>query len=158
MKKLLTVLACTLVIALCIGIYPLIDKGNQANARGGVLWLSVNPQISVYYDAGGNVTNVEARNEDGTKILADFTGFEGKACKSVVAELVTAIGKAGYFVEEVEGGRRRITLEIVCPLCTLRGPEPLILLGFRRDRKPKIIYVLPISSPQNPRCFSGGRC
>lgn len=86
--------------------------GTTQLATGGVLCLKVNPEIAITYDADGNVTKVDARNEDGSKILADYSGYEGKACKTVVAELVTAIGEAGYFVEEIEGQRRQITIEI----------------------------------------------
>lgn len=81
-------------------------------ASGGVLHLSVNPEIAVAYDKDGNVTRVEGRNDDGSKLLNDYSGYEGKACRQVVAELVTAIGEAGYFVEEIEGQKRQITIEI----------------------------------------------
>ena len=88
--------------------------GGAADAlpAGGVLRLSVNPEIAVHYDADGLVTGVEARNDDGAAILAGYAGFEGKAARQVVAELVTAIGEAGYFVEEIEGERRQIVIEI----------------------------------------------
>ena len=88
--------------------------GGAADAlpAGGVLRLSVNPEIAVHYDADGLVTGVEARNDDGAAILAGYAGFEGKAARQVVAELVTAIGEAGYFVEEIEGARRQIVIEI----------------------------------------------
>ena len=88
--------------------------GGTADAlpAGGVLRLSVNPEIAVHYDADGLVTGVEARNDDGAAILAGYAGFEGKAARQVVAELVTAIGEAGYFVEEIEGERRQIVIEI----------------------------------------------
>ena len=88
--------------------------GGTADAlpAGGVLRLSVNPEIAVHYDADGLVTGVEARNDDGAAILAGYAGFEGKAARQVVAELVTAIGEAGYFVEEIEGARRQIVIEI----------------------------------------------
>ncbi len=79
---------------------------------GGILCISVNPEIAVFYDAAGNVIAVESRNDDGAALLLDYTGFEGKACREVVTELVTAIGEAGYFVEEVEGQPRQITIEI----------------------------------------------
>ena len=113
MKKLLSIFACVLVLALCFtACAPAVRTDDHALARGGVLRLAVNPEIAISFDDSGNVTNVEARNDDGSKIVADYTGFEGKACKTVVAELVTAIGEAGYFVEDVDGERRQIILEI----------------------------------------------
>lgn len=81
-------------------------------ASGGVLVLKVNPEIAVHYDAQGRVTKVSGRNEDGRKILKDYTGFEGRACRDVIVDLVAAIGKAGYFIEEVEGKNRQIRIEI----------------------------------------------
>ena len=81
-------------------------------ASGGVLCLKVNPEIAVAYDNNGNVTGVTARNDDALKILEKYSGFEGKAAKTVVVELIEAIGAAGYFVEEIDGERRHITLEI----------------------------------------------
>ena len=89
-----------------------LDGAADALPAGGVLRLSVNPEIAVHYDADGLVTGVEARNDDGAAILAGYAGFEGKAARQVVAELVTAIGEAGYFVEEIEGARRQIVIEI----------------------------------------------
>lgn len=90
-----------------------IEPTNTAElAAGGVLFLRVNPEISVTYDENGNVTKVEGHNDDGSAILENFSGYEGKACRQVVSELVTVIGEAGYFVEEVEGERRQITIEI----------------------------------------------
>ena len=85
---------------------------NTALASGGVLCLKVNPEIAVSYDDDGAVTKVEGRNDDGAAILADYSGYEGKAAREVIVELLNAIGEAGYFVEEVEGERRQITLEI----------------------------------------------
>ena len=85
---------------------------NGESASGGVLRLSVNPEIAVYFDKDGKVTQVEARNDDGNAITADYTGYEGAAAQQVVVDLVTAIGEAGYFVEEVDGECRQIVLEI----------------------------------------------
>ena len=85
---------------------------NIALASGGVLCLSVNPEIAINYDEKGLVTGVTARNDDALKILSDYAGFQGKECRVVVKELVTEIGEAGYFVEEVDGEKRQITIEI----------------------------------------------
>ena len=113
MKKLLSLIAYLLTLTLCLtACAGSAEPSLQSMPRGGVLRLSVNPEITVHFDENGIVTDVEAQNRDGSRILEGYTGFEGKACKQVVAELVTAIGEAGYFVEEVDGGRRQITLEL----------------------------------------------
>ena len=92
------------------------DEGTAAQESGpktgGVLYLSVNPEIAVFYDIDGNVIKVEGCNDDGSAILEDYTGYEGKAAGQVVTELVAAIGEAGYLVEEIEGESRKITIEI----------------------------------------------
>ena len=119
MKKsnLKTILSVALALALCLfalvgcGSNPTTNEGGEL-AKGGVLVLSVNPEIAVTYDADGNVTKVTARNDDAKEIIAEYAGYEGKACKAVVSELVAKIGEAGYFVEEIEGEKRQITIEI----------------------------------------------
>ncbi len=95
------------------------EKGSESGsasavslASGGTLYLSVNPEIAIFYDGDGKVTKVEGRNDDGSKILADYTGYEGKEARQVVRELVAEIGEAGYFAEEIEGENRQITIEI----------------------------------------------
>ena len=79
---------------------------------GGVLCLKINPELAVHYDENGKVTKVEARNADGARILANFSGYEGKETSVVLEELVKLIGKAGYFVEEAEGAPRKVVLEL----------------------------------------------
>lgn len=81
-------------------------------AEGGILCIKVNPEIAVHYDDKGLVTKLEARNNDAKAILEKYAGYEGKETHVVVKELVAAIGDAGYFVEEVEGIGKRITIEI----------------------------------------------
>ncbi len=108
-KSILSIVLATLLVVL-------VGCGQKETATqladGGVLCLSVNPEIAVHYDGDGNVTKVEGRNDDGTAIVTDYTGYEGKPTREVVSELITEIGEAGYFVEEVEGARRQITIEI----------------------------------------------
>ena len=83
-----------------------------ALSQGGVIYLKVNPEIAVRYDEQGMVTSLEGRNPDGKEILTGYTGYEGRECKAVIGELVARINEAGYFVEEVEGDNRQITLEV----------------------------------------------
>ena len=84
---------------------------------GGVLCLKVNPEIALHYDAEGKVVKLEGRNPEGTQILENIGDCTGKDTQQVLEELVTAIGKAGYFVEEVDGEAQRIVLELETGSC-----------------------------------------
>lgn len=86
--------------------------GTTALASGGVIYLKVNPEIHINYDKNGLVTALSSKNDAGAKILESYTDYEGKECHTVINELVTLIGDAGYFVEEAEGSDRQLTLEI----------------------------------------------
>ena len=115
--KFKSVLAVTLALMLVVGCMTGCAKSGvhqqgSPKASGGVLCVRVNPEIAVTFDENGKVTKVEARNDDGQAILTDYTGYEGKETREVVTDLVTAIGDAGYFVEEVEGKSRKITIEV----------------------------------------------
>lgn len=115
MKKLISMICCVLALTLCLtacGQRAASNEGGQSLAKGGVLVLSVNPEIAVEYDENGTVTGVTARNDDALAIINSCTGLIGQPTREVVTDLVTAIGEAGYFVEEIEGERRQITLEI----------------------------------------------
>ena len=93
----------------------LANTAAQAEAgilTGGVLLLSVNPQLAVEYDEAGLVTGVSARNDEALAIIAKCEGLIGGQTRTVVSKLVTAIGEAGYFVENVDGEGRQITIEI----------------------------------------------
>ena len=115
MKKRISLICCVLVLTLCLTACGQSAASNEAVkslAKGGVLVLSVNPEIAVEYDENGTVTGVTARNNDALAIINSCTGLIGQPTREVVTDLVTAIGEAGYFVEEIEGERRQITLEI----------------------------------------------
>lgn len=115
MKKLMSVIACVLVLTLCFtacGQAAANPTEGLSLASGGTLVLKVNPEIAVEYDENGTVTGVTARNDDALAIINSCTGLIGQPTRNVVTDLVTAIGEAGYFVEEIEGERRQITLEI----------------------------------------------
>ncbi len=119
MKKMIKVLACMLALVLCLAGCAQANVPQEAESlvRSGVLVLRVNPEIAVEYDENGVVTGVIARNDDALKIINSCTGLIGKQTRDVVTQLVTAIGDAGYFVEEIDGERRHITLEIESGSC-----------------------------------------
>ena len=81
-------------------------------AETGSLILKVNPEILVAYDRDGRVTELRGLNADGDTVLAGYADYLGRDCRTVVQELVTRIHDQGYFVSEIEGERRSITLEI----------------------------------------------
>ena len=78
----------------------------------GTLVLKVNPEIAVHYDEKGIVTSVEGINDDGKNLITDDSAYVGKECQEVVRSLVAEINDAGFFVEEVEGQKKTITIEI----------------------------------------------
>ena len=81
-------------------------------AETGSLILKVNPEILVAYDRDGRVTELRGLNADGDTVLAGYADYLGRDCRTVVQELVTRIHDQGYFVSEIDGERRSITLEI----------------------------------------------
>lgn len=114
MKKMISLIATLLVLVLALTACGQAAPASEALsiANGGVLVLSVNPKIAVEYDASGTVTGIIARNDDAMDIVSQCKGLIGKPTREAVTGLVTAIGEAGYFVEEIDGELRRITLEI----------------------------------------------
>ena len=113
MKKLIRAIVITLVLSLFLtGCGQLgLNKGKDL-ASGGVLVLKVNPEIAIEYDENGIVTGVTARNNDAIEIINSCEGLIGQETRDAITALVSAIGEAGYFVEEVEGEYRQIVLEI----------------------------------------------
>ncbi len=124
MKKTNWMQTAALGLALAMGISVMAGCGQTANAEGvsytpgGVITISVNPEVAVLYDGNGNVVQVEARNDDGQKIVDAYSGYQGREARQVVSEIVNEIGKAGYFASEVENEtedgvpERRITIEM----------------------------------------------
>ena len=83
-----------------------------ALADTGTIVLRVNPEVAVHYDEKGIVTGVEGLNDDGKSLVTDDSAYIGKECQEVVRTLVDEMNSAGYFVEEVEGQNKQITIEI----------------------------------------------
>ena len=69
-------------------------------SRGGTLYITVNPEIAVTYDADGTVISVTAVTEDAKDFVDTYRDYVGKECTQVVTELVTKIGQAGYLSED----------------------------------------------------------
>ena len=76
-----------------------------ATRTAGVLLLSVNPEIEIEYDDAGLVTEVEGVNDEGRGVVSGYAGYEGRACREVVSELVGKIYEAGHFNQTVDIGQ-----------------------------------------------------
>ena len=89
---------------------PLVQE-DPAGSVGTVL-LSVNPEIEMDYDEAGNVVALTGLNDDGRAVLSRYTGYEGKACTTVIGELVDEINAGGYFDATIDGNEKNIVLKL----------------------------------------------
>lgn len=113
-------------VALMLSVYTLSGCGKDATStaqqttqqtaqqttQGGVIYLRVNPEIAIFYDAAGVVTNIEGRNTEGKQIVSDYADYKGKNVRDVMTDLVAEIGQEGYFVDDIEGQGNNITIEM----------------------------------------------
>ena len=81
-------------------------------ASVGTVLLSVNPEIEMDYDEAGNVVALNGLNDDGKAVLASYTSYEGKACTTVIGELVDEINAGGYFDATIDGHEKNIVLKL----------------------------------------------
>ena len=118
---------------------------DAAIGEKGYLTLSVNPEIRIEYNAEGLVTALEGRNNDGKAIVENFTDYIGKDCSTVLRQLVVDINEAGYFIEDVDGGKRQIVLQIE-PGSALPDDDFLELLSRDvQDEVSKLDLTAPVS-------------
>ena len=85
---------------------PLLE---ESGGVAGTVLLSVNPEIEMDYDDGGNVVALTGRNQEAQTLLASYTGYEGRPCTQVVGELVDEINALGYFDATVGGHEKNIS-------------------------------------------------
>lgn len=120
MKK-ITTLLLTLVVIMATGCgaksssnaaLPAASSEPVVSEAIGSILLSINPEIKIDYDEKGNVISLEGKNEDGKKVLAEYTDYEGKSCETIVDELVKKIHADGYFEKKVDGHEKNIILKI----------------------------------------------
>ena len=78
----------------------------------GILTLSVNPEIRIEYNKEGRVTALTGQNEDGKQIVASYQDYIGKECDDVLKDLILEISEAGYFIEDVDGNKKNIVLQL----------------------------------------------
>ena len=78
----------------------------------GVLTLSVNPEIQLEYNRDGKVTALTGRNDDGKGIVEAYPDYIGKDCETVLRDLIVEINEAGYFVDDIDGNKKNIVLQL----------------------------------------------
>ena len=84
----------------------------EALADKGIITLSVNPEISIEYDKEGKVTAVTGNNADGEGIVSAYQDYQGKDCSTVLEELINRINEAGYFIDEIDGNKKNIVIQM----------------------------------------------
>ena len=78
----------------------------------GTLTLSVNPEIQIEYNRDGKVTALTGRNDDGKGIVEAYPDYIGKDCEIVLQDLIVEINEAGYFVDDIDGNKKNIVLQL----------------------------------------------
>ena len=78
----------------------------------GILTLSVNPEIQLEYNRDGKVTALTGRNDDGKGIVEAYPDYIGKDCEDVLKDLIVEINEAGYFVDDIDGNKKNIVLQL----------------------------------------------
>ena len=78
----------------------------------GILTLSVNPEIQIEYNGEGKVTALTGRNDDGKGIVEAYPDYIGKDCEDVLKDLIVEINEAGYFVDDIDGNKKNIVLQL----------------------------------------------
>jgi hypothetical protein len=108
---LLVLILSTGCLAGCSGQYTAGESKTVLTDTGTII-LRVNPEISIQYNKEGLVTKLEGLNDDGHDIVDSYDDYIGKDARKVVRELVEDINEAGYFVSEIDGSTRSITIQI----------------------------------------------
>ena len=78
----------------------------------GILTLSVNPEIQIEYNRDGKVIALTGRNDDGKGIVEAYPDYIGKSCDDVLRDLIVEINEAGFFVDDIEGNKKNIVLQL----------------------------------------------
>ena len=94
---------------------PQETAGSQESAKAqaiGSILLSVNPEIEISYDDQGEVVELEGVNDDGIKVVNNYSDYEGRQASEVVGELVTEIDEDGYFANGIGGHEKNIVLKL----------------------------------------------
>ncbi len=111
---LVMLMACGLLMTACLtgcGEEESKSEVNNETVSVGHITLKVNPKIRISYNDKGLVTQVDGKNDDGDKIVANLEKYDGNDCHDVISELVKEIHNAGYFVDDIEGEDKQIVIE-----------------------------------------------
>lgn len=118
-NKIATAAAIVLSLSLlsgCVSAAPSAPVASGASSQGGqtvgTILLSVNPEIEIDYDLQGLVRDVEGKNEDGKKVVQNYTDYAGKECQTVVSELVEEIYQEGYLNSTIDGHAKNIVVKL----------------------------------------------
>ncbi len=126
-KAFYSVLSIALAFVLAFALVAI--KGPSIRSIGSFT-LRVNPELRISYNKDGNVTKIEAKNEDGQKILDACKSFRGVSCDEAVQTLLNSIYANGYFENTIDGNQRNIVL-ILDPNSKL--PNDSFLESLRND-------------------------
>ena len=114
LKKFLTLtaafVACAMLLTGCA--QTTVPDAVDETVRQGQITLSVNPEIVLTYDENGSVIDLKGRNVDGESIVAKYPDYIGKDCDVVLADLTSLIKEAGYFIEDIDGNKKNIVIQI----------------------------------------------
>lgn len=111
--KWITVIFSLLLLSLAVtGCAQSSTPGTVALGEAGTIILRVNPEISIDYNKEGLVTKITGDNDDGKAIVDKYKDFVGKDAREVVKDMIVLIHEAGFFVSEIDGSAREITIEL----------------------------------------------
>ena len=111
-KIMLAVSSLTLMAAVLLTGCGAPEAEETAVAEKGFLVLSVNPEIRIEYNEEGQVTALSGQNQEGQQIVDGYQDYVGKDARTVVQELIVKINEAGYFVDDIDGNKRNVVLQI----------------------------------------------
>ena len=69
-------------------------------------------EIQIEYNRDGKVTALTGRNDDGKGIVEAYPDYIGKDCEEVLKDLIVEINEAGYFVDDIDGNKKNIVLQL----------------------------------------------
>ena len=78
----------------------------------GTLTLSVKSGNPNRIQPDGKVTALTGRNDDGKGIVEAYPDYIGKDCEAVLRDLIVEINEAGYFVDDIDGNKKNIVLQL----------------------------------------------
>ena len=102
----------SLAVALTVLLTGCAEPEGAALRDTGTLTLSVNPEIQIEYNRDGKVTALTGRNDDGKGIVEAYPDYIGKDCEDVLKDLIVEINEAGYFVDDIDGNKKNIVLQL----------------------------------------------